>query len=57
MHNGYFRRLKEVVHFYNTRDEVGANWPPPEVAANVNRAEMGDLGLTDDQENAIVEFM
>ncbi len=57
MHNGYFKSLKEVVHFYNTRDKAGAKWPPPEVAANVNRAEMGDLGLTDDEENAIVEFM
>ncbi len=57
MHNGYFKSLKDVVHFYNTRDKAGANWPPPEVAANVNRAEMGDLGLTDDEENAIVEFM
>lgn len=55
MHNGVFKSLKEVVHFYNTRDV--AAWPPPEVAENVNTDELGDLGLTDAEENAIVEFM
>jgi cytochrome c peroxidase len=55
MHNGCFKSLKDVVHFYNTRDVAG--WPPPEVAANVNTAEMGDLGLTAAEEDAIVEFM
>ena len=29
MHNGVFKSLKEVVHFYNTRDVE--DWPPPEV--------------------------
>ena len=57
MHNGFFKSLKDVVHFYNTRDKAGATWPAPEVAANVNRAEMGNLGLTGDEENAIVDFM
>ncbi len=56
-HNGYFKSLKETVHFYNTRDVVGAGWPPPEVALNVNTAELGNLGLTDAEEDAIVEFM
>ena len=55
MHNGIFKSLKEVVHFYHTRD-VG-NWPPPEVADNVNTDELGDLGLTDAEEDAIVAFM
>ena len=55
MHNGVFKSLKEVVHFYNTRDvEV---WPAPEVAENVNTEELGDLGLTDAEEDAIVAFM
>jgi len=54
-HNGYFKTLKETVHFYNTRDV--AVWPPPEVAANVNDGELGDLGLTDAEEDAIVAFM
>ena len=55
MHNGVFKSLKEVVHFYNTRD-VG-NWPDPEVADNVNIDELGDLGLTAEEEDAIVAFM
>jgi cytochrome c peroxidase len=55
MHNGVFKSLKEVVHFYNTRDVE--SWPPPEVAANVNTDELGDLGLTSAEEDLIVLFM
>jgi cytochrome c peroxidase len=55
MHNGVFKSLKQVVHFYNTRDVE--DWPPPEVAENVNTDELGDLGLTDREEEAIVDFM
>lgn len=55
MHNGVFKSLKEVVHFYNTRDVE--TWPPPEVADNVNTDELGNLGLTDEEEDAIVAFM
>ena len=48
-HNGYFKSLKSIVHFYNTRDVLptcsavavaaaGRNcWPAPEVSENVNR--------------------
>lgn len=55
MHNGVFKSLKEVVHFYNTRDvEV---WPAPEVAVNVNDEELGNLGLTEMEEDAIVAFL
>jgi cytochrome c peroxidase len=49
MHNGAFKSLKEVVHFYNTRDVE--DWPPPEVPENVNTDELGDLGLTDMEES------
>jgi cytochrome c peroxidase len=70
-HNGYFKSLEGIVHFYNTRDvlpvcpgpyteaqALDANcWPVPEVAANMNTAELGDLGLTADEEAAIVAFM
>jgi cytochrome c peroxidase len=67
-HNGYFKNLKDIVHFYNTRDilpacgEEGGKagvdcWPLPEVAANRNRAEMGRLGLTNAEEDAIVAFL
>ena len=55
MHNGVFKSLKEVVHFYNTRDD--GSWPAPEVSANVNKVDLGKLGLTDGEENAIVAFM
>lgn len=72
MHNGYFKSLKTVVHFYNTRDvkprcndamtrEADAMrlgcWPAPEVEANRNTDEMGDLNLSEAEENAIVAFM
>ena len=71
-HNGYFKSLKGIVHFYNTRDvkptcpdkfttEAAALaagcWPEPEIAANVNTAELGNLGLTPDEEDAIVAFL
>lgn len=70
-HNGYFKSLLGIVHFYNTRDvlptcagdfteaeALAANcWPLPEVAENVNRDELGDLGLTLNEEEAIVAFL
>ncbi|AAM06284.1 TPA: cytochrome-c peroxidase [Methanosarcina acetivorans] len=56
-HNGYFTNLEDIVHFYNTRDVASEGWPEPEVAANVNTEEMGDLGLNDSEERAIVAFL
>jgi cytochrome c peroxidase len=56
-HNGYFKSLKEIVHFYNTRDVPGAGWPPPEVPQTVNTRELGNLRLSDADEDAIVEFL
>jgi cytochrome c peroxidase len=70
-HNGYFKSLEGIVHFYNTRDVLSTSpgnyteaqalaancWPAPEVSANVNTAELGDLGLTPDEEAAIVAFL
>ncbi len=55
MHNGVFKSLNEVVHFYNTRDT--GTWPAPEVSQNVNTDKMGNLKLTREEENAIVAFM
>ena len=68
MHNGYFKSLKEVVHFYNTRDalprcqagEPGEKmrcWPAPEDSANVNRRQLGNLELTEQEEDAVVAFL
>ena len=54
-HNGYFKTLEEIVHFYNVRDV--ADYPEPEYAATVNKDELGHLGLTPDEEAAIVAFM
>lgn len=56
-HNGYFKSLEEIVHFYNTRDVPGAGWPAPEVADNINGTEMGNLGLSHGEELAIVAFL
>ncbi len=56
MHNGVLLTLKEVVHFYNTRD-VSGEWPEPEISDNLDSKFVGDLGLTDAEEDAIVEFM
>lgn len=72
MHNGYFHTLEGVVEFYNDRDvrpvctggkvtesqarEQGC-WPAPEVSANLNRDEMGRLGLTREEIADIVVFM
>lgn len=56
MHNGVFKTLREVVDFYNTRDTRN-DWGEPEVAENVNTEELGNLGLTNEEVEAIVTFM
>jgi cytochrome c peroxidase len=61
-HNGYFKSLEEITHFYNTRDVDGEGWegelwPEPEYPDTVNTEELGNLGLTSDEEAAIVAFM
>lgn len=68
-HNGVFATLEQMVHFYNTRDVLGkvesdqapgfgtTGWPAPEVVANVNDEELGDLGLTEGEEADIVAFL
>lgn len=70
-HNGYFKSLEGIVHFYNTRDIkpdcpgpyteaealAAGCWPAPEVPDNVNKDELGDLGLAPDEEAAIVAFL
>lgn len=66
MHNGYLKSLKQVVHFYNTRNQLCATpndanagktcWPAPEVSDNEDQT-VGALGLTDQDENDIVAFL
>jgi len=53
-HNGYFKSLEEIVHFYNTRDVQP--WPAPEVSENMNTI-IGNLRLNKTQEHWIVEFL
>ena len=68
MHNGYLKSLKEVVHFYNTRDtlptckpgdrgEKVTCWPAPENPETMNRKQLGNLKLSDKQEDSIVAFL
>lgn len=71
MHNGYFKTLEEVVHFYNTRDtlprcegELNAAdamaagcWPAPEVEATMNKDELGNLKMTAAEEADLVAFL
>jgi cytochrome c peroxidase len=72
MHNGYLTSLKEVVHFYNTRDVYPYNvlsgncpkgtvekvtcWPMPEDPNNENTT-IGKLGLSSQEEDDIVAFL
>jgi cytochrome c peroxidase len=71
-HNGYIKSLKQLVHFYNTRDKYAYPvtsghcppgttekvdcWPLPEVKNNIDMTS-GNLGLTEEEENEIVAFM
>lgn len=54
-HNGFFKSLEHIVTFYNRRDS--GIFQPSEVTANVNNEELGNLGLSLEQEAAIVAFM
>lgn len=56
MHNGVFKTLREVVEFYNTRD-VSERWGAPEVAANMDTRDTGNLKLTEEEIDAVVAFM
>jgi cytochrome c peroxidase len=71
-HNGYAKSLKQLVHFYNTRDvfpfpvtsgncptgktEKVDCWPMPEVPNNIDMT-VGNLMLTPHEEDLIVTFM
>ena len=71
-HNGYIKSLKQLVHFYNTRDVYAFNvtsghcpdgtiekvncWPRPEVPNNIDMT-TGRLGLTDQEEDQVVAFL
>ena len=71
MHNGYFKTLEGLVHFLNTRDVLprcvsplteaqalaAGCWPAPEVAVNVDNQATGNIGLTSQEEAALVAFL
>ncbi|NBO66361.1 MAG: cytochrome C [Acidobacteria bacterium] len=72
MHNGYFRSLEQVVDFYNSRDvkprckdrftdidtaERLGCWPEPEVSQNLNKTELGNLGLNNQDQADLVAFL
>ena len=72
MHNGYFKSLRAVVDFYNSRDTKPACkdrftseeqavktgcWPKAEVTENVNKEELGNLGLSDREIDDLVAFL
>ncbi len=57
MHNGVFKTLKEVVSFYNTRDTNQSRWGAAEIPETVNHTELGNLGLSDSEEDALVAFL
>jgi len=57
MHNGVFKTLKEVVSFYNTRDTNQSRWGAAEIPETINHTELGNLGLSDSEEDALVTFL
>jgi cytochrome c peroxidase len=72
-HNGYIKSLKQLVHFYNTWDvfpfdvtsgfcpsgttEKVDCWPRSEVGGATVDMTVGNLNLTDTEENQIVAFL
>lgn len=57
MHNGSIATLKEVMEFYNKRDVESERWGPTDYPETVNRDDMGDLGLTDQQVSDLTALM
>jgi cytochrome c peroxidase len=72
MHNGYFKTLRGVLDFYNTRDvkprcpdkftseadaEAQGCWPAPEETANVNKKDLGDLKLSEQDIDDLLAFL
>ncbi len=72
MHNGVFKTLEEVVHFYNTRDVLATCeepiditnsgfgitcWPEGEFHSTRNIDELGNLGLSKQDEADLVAYL
>lgn len=56
-HNGSFKTLKEVIHFYNVRDVNPSAFAAPEVLENVNKDELGNLKMTAEEESQLEIFL
>jgi len=56
-HNGTFTTLNQVIRFYNRRDLKTGEFGPPEVSENVNVEELGDLKMTETEEQQLEIFL
>jgi cytochrome c peroxidase len=56
-HNGSILTLEKVVRFYNRRDLNTGEFALAEVSQNVNVEELGNLGLTDEEEQNLIAFL
>ncbi|MDG2223057.1 MAG: cytochrome c peroxidase [Rubripirellula sp.] len=57
MHNGSIQTLKEVLEFYNRRDIEPQRWGHTDYPDTVNRQDMGDLKLSDQQVSDLLALM
>lgn len=56
-HNGSIQTLEDVVSFYNKRDLNTGQFSPSEVPQNVNTDELGNLDLSQQEEDNLVAFL
>jgi cytochrome c peroxidase len=56
-HNGSVTTLEDVVRFYNKRDLNTGQFGPPELLQNMNKEELGNLKLSDEEEHQVVAFL
>ena len=57
MHNGSIATLREVIEFYNKRDLEPERWGKTDYPETVNREDLGDLGLSEQQVDDLVALM
>ncbi|GAA5120197.1 c-type cytochrome [Luteolibacter yonseiensis] len=57
LHNGSIATLREVVEFYNKRDEEPGRWGKTDFPETVNHEDSGKLGLTDQEIDDLVALM
>lgn len=57
MHNGSMATLREVIEFYNKRDVEPERWGKADYPETVNKEDLGDLKLTEQQVSDLVALM